>query len=318
MLSSWLLRNDQVAPYADQATALAEQIGRDDLAARATAALAYAEVSRAHYPFARTLFLGSARRLGGVHGLVMAYAPHASYLVGEYEEAIDLARQAAESNKSAGSTFGTLVSMSHLGLSLAAMGEYAEAARVFDEAQAFGRKYESRALLARCLSMSSAFRVDTFDFEKAEAVSLEAREIALAAGWHPPVLSSGLDLAFNYARRHDDAKAESILNDVAQQAAVTPGSHEWLWKVRIAQARGEIALERREFETAQNFSQTVIDLSQEGGGGKYVALGSWVHALALHGCVPNPSSHRGASARPTVGSQAPRSRALPPDLHRAP
>jgi hypothetical protein len=66
------------------------------------------------------------------------------------------------------------------------MARYGEAAKAFNEARQFGRKYGALPQLARATSMSAGFRLSVFDFEGAESTQLEAREIARNAGWHPP------------------------------------------------------------------------------------------------------------------------------------
>ena len=64
-----------------------------------------------------------------------------------------------------------MYSLSHSGLALAAVGRYAEAARVFEETRAFGRKYGVVPLLARGTSMSAGYHFSLEDYDTAEQSS---------------------------------------------------------------------------------------------------------------------------------------------------
>ena len=52
------------------------------------------------------------------------------------------------------------------------------------------------------------------------------------------------------ARRGDPGAAEALLQETADAAGRTPGWHEWLWRLRLGQARAELALARDDFQTA--------------------------------------------------------------------
>jgi len=122
-----------------------------------------------------------------------------------------------------------------------------------------------------------------FDFEGAESTQLEAREIARNAGWHAPVISAGIDLLLIAARRHDPGAVETLLQETTAAAATTPGWHEWLWRLRLCQARAELALARDAFEVSVAEATEAIDQSRAKGRPKYESLGLATKARALHG-----------------------------------
>src|SRR6266849_2129771 len=94
-----------------------------------------------------------------------------------------------------------MYALSHLGLALAANDSYAEAMSVSEEACRFGIEYEVGHFVARATTMSAGFHLDVYDFAGHEARAEEAREMARRAGFAPSMVSAGIDLLLNWARR---------------------------------------------------------------------------------------------------------------------
>jgi hypothetical protein len=175
-----------------------------------------------------------------------------------------------------------MFALPHLGLSLGSVGRYVEAATVFDEARQFGRKYGVLPLLASATAMSAGFHLSVFDFEGAEVLQREARELGQSAGFAPTVVSASIDLLLTLARRHEPGTAERLLSDTVTAMAATPGWHEWLWRLRLSQARAELALTRGAFDTAVAEAGDGIDQSRARLRPKYEALGLVTRTHALH------------------------------------
>jgi tetratricopeptide (TPR) repeat protein len=144
-----------------------------------------------------------------------------------------------------------------------------------------GRTYGAETLLARALACSAGFRLDLFDFAGAEARSQEARELARSLGFTPPVVSAGIDLLLNYARRGDVGQTELLLEEVAAGAAQAAGFHGWLWALRLAEARAEIALARGKTAEALRWADEAIDQCRARGRMKYEVLGLVTRGKAL-------------------------------------
>jgi tetratricopeptide (TPR) repeat protein len=176
-----------------------------------------------------------------------------------------------------------MLAFPHLGLNLGASGRYREAAAVFEEANQFGRKYGVLPLVARATAMSAGFHLSVFDFDGAEALQCEARELGKAVGFAPTVVSAGIDLLLTLARRHDPRSAETLLPETERAAATTAGWHEWLWRIRLCQARAELALSRGAFEVAVAEASASIEQGRARLRPKYEALGLITRAQALHG-----------------------------------
>src|SRR2546423_8973898 len=110
--------------------------------------------------------------------------------------------------------------------------------------------------------MSAGYHLDVLDFGANEALAEEARELARALSFTPPVISAGLDLMMNFARRHDVGRAEVLIDEIAHN---TTGWHGWLWTIRLAEERAEIALARRNFAEALKWSRAAVAESRKRG-----------------------------------------------------
>ena len=115
--------------------------------------------------------------------------------------------------------------------------------------------------------------MDLFDFDCAEQTAEEARDLARSAGFAPSRVSAEIDLLFCYTRRREIGRAEQQLAAVAVAVATTANWHGWLWRLRLAEARAEVALARGAFTEAIASAADAIQQSQAKGRVKYEALG---------------------------------------------
>lgn len=98
--------------------------------------------------------------------------------------------------------------------------------------------------------MRSGVHLSVFDFAGADALQREARDLAQRFSFPPSYISAGIDMLLTCARRGDPGAAEALLQETADAAGRTPGWHEWLWQLRLGQARAELALARDDVQTA--------------------------------------------------------------------
>ncbi len=136
---------------------------------------------------------------------------------------------------------------------------------------------------ARAVASSAVLHLDLFDLDRAEAVSREARELARTFDFAPAQVSAGIDLLLVLARRGDVSRVAGLLEEADAAAERTAGFHGWLWQLRLAEARAEIALARGEWPSAVQWADEAIRLSRQRGRVKYQALGLGSRAGALHG-----------------------------------
>jgi hypothetical protein len=120
------------------------------------------------------------------------------------------------------------------------------------------------------------------DLEGAEALQAEARDLAMRLPFIPTAVSAGIDLLLTLARRHDPGRAEALLVEIEAAVANTPGWHEWLWKLRLHQARAELAVERGDLEGAVAEANSGVAQSRQRRRPKYEALSLLTRAVAAH------------------------------------
>jgi tetratricopeptide (TPR) repeat protein len=173
----------------------------------------------------------------------------------------------------------------HLGLVLAGSGRYREATFAFAEARRIGAEYQVWSFLPRAIAVSAGFHLDVFDFAGNEALAEEARELARSVNFAPSQVSAGIDLLLNFARRREPGRAEKLVEEVAEAAERVAGWHGWLWRIRLAEARAELALARGDGEEALRWASEAIAESHARGRVKYevAGLGSRGQALAALG-----------------------------------
>jgi tetratricopeptide (TPR) repeat protein len=166
-------------------------------------------------------------------------------------------------------------------LAHAAQGRYADALQRFVDLQQSVRECGTGRWVARATAMWGGIHLEVGDFSRAEALAEEARELARSVEFAPAVASTGLDLLFNYVRRHDLGRTEPLLDSVAEAVAHAQGAHGWLWRLRFAQARAEIVLARGDRDEALRCAEDALAKSRATGRVKYQVAGLATHGQAL-------------------------------------
>jgi tetratricopeptide (TPR) repeat protein len=282
--SMFLMDIPSVEKSATEALNLSEQVDRPDIAADAIAWLARARQATGDLTKAIELDRSAIAKGKGTKRVALTYGLLTLYLAGETTEAVSRATEAAEFARSSRDAGSVMYSLMHCGLSLGAAGRYDEAAKIFEEVLQFGRKYGVLPLLARGLSMSAGFHLNVFDFEGAEALQSEAREVAASVNFDPTLVSAAIDLIMIHTRRQELERADKLLRETATRMEnIISGWHEWLWKLRMTQARAELALARGDFDVAVVEAGQSSALSRSKRRPKYEALGLITAAHALSG-----------------------------------
>ncbi len=281
----WLLDVPAMRRHATEALARAEPLGRGDLETKAVAWLAAAEGSAGNLLLCveqNRRAIDRARALGITPPAIAGHYESANlYWLGRLGEAVESGREAVSTAREANDIPWILLSLPHLGLGLAGTGQYAEAMHAFDEARRMGREYGAETLLARAIACSAGVHLELFDFAGAEARSQEARDLARLMNFTPPVVSAGVDLLMNFARRGEVGRAAHLVDEVAAGIERAAGFHGWLWRLRLAQARAEMALAREDWAEALRWADVAIEQSRARGRVKYQVLSLITRAQTL-------------------------------------
>jgi tetratricopeptide (TPR) repeat protein/transcriptional regulator with XRE-family HTH domain len=281
----WLLDIPRTRRVAHEALRLADRLGRDDLAARAMTTLALAESSDGQPQAGLSHVRQALARAGDTHSTELAsgvtIASMCEYWLGHFQEAVESSRRAISLARQSYDTFSLAQALGNLGLALSGQGRYAEAFETFAEARRVAQERGTEPWLARALACCGGVHLDLFDFAGAEALAEEAREVSRSVRWRQSETSVGIDLLLNFARRGDVGRTERLIDEVVQAVATAQGAHGWLWRLRFATAKGEIALARGAWEEAAILAEEVIAQSRRTGRVKYETCGLEIRARAL-------------------------------------
>jgi tetratricopeptide (TPR) repeat protein len=278
--SFWLMNGADVQRFAADAYALAERLGRDDLAADALTWLASAKISDGDVAGGIQIDRTALARAGGVRSFGLARTPLTLYWAGRTSEAVERATEGVGNARIAKDPAFLLYALQHWGLSLCSVGRYDESLEAFEEARTVGRRSGALPLLARAISMSVAPWLSLGDLENAAARAHEARELARRVAFEPPMVSAGLDLLVIFARKHDPGSAARLLEEIDRAVGVARGWHAWKWTLRLGYARSELAMARGEWVAALQQADPVVEQSRARTRVKYEALGLAIRAAA--------------------------------------
>jgi len=114
--------------------------------------------------------------------------------------------------------------------------------------------------------MSVAPLLSLGDLEGAATRAFEARELAHRVAFEPPLVSAGIDLLLISARSRDPGRGEALLREVTVAVEKASGWHAWKWRLRLWQARAELALARGSRTEAIIAAGNVIDQAGHGAG----------------------------------------------------
>jgi hypothetical protein len=118
------------------------------------------------------------------------------------------------------------------------------------------------------------------DFGGVARRAMEARELAHRLAFEPARMSAGIDLLLIYARSHDLGLAAPLLGKLEHAVQAAGAWHAWKWRMRLAQARAELAAARANWAEAVTFASSVVEQSEARSRLKYQALGLATRARA--------------------------------------
>jgi predicted ATPase/class 3 adenylate cyclase len=207
---------------------------------------------------------------------------HGRYLTGEYERALQQSKQAISFAEEIKSSDALLLTGSVQALTLTGLGRHEEAIPRFEEVIARGREFELVPRhTARALNMSSALYRDLLQLDEATRRNEEAAELGAAAGFANAVLQSGIDQLFTDLARGELGSAQARWPELWERTQNTKGWHQWLMAGRLAEAKAEIALAKKDHAEAARLAQEAIDQSRQVRRSKYELAARLVLGQAL-------------------------------------
>jgi class 3 adenylate cyclase/tetratricopeptide (TPR) repeat protein len=264
----WTEQLDQTLEIAEEAIALAEELG-DSAGLAAALALQSQALGQRGAPgdLAKALELGERALVEWVPGTHrFDHADHLHlhadlvYWLGRYERCADLSREARAVAADVHSPEALFRGGGTEALALVGLGRHEEAIHIWDEL--FAQAREMGRNLRGLLNYSSiAFR-ELLDLDEARRRSEEALELS-AGQWFPmPLRFAHSDLLFTDLLEGDVGRAQADWPSRWEDAEEAMGWTRWLIYTRLAVTRAEIALYAEEPESALKWSQKSVELAR--------------------------------------------------------
>jgi len=125
------------------------------------------------------------------------------------------------------------------------------------------------------------------DLDEARRLNEEAIELASSSSFPPGVASGEIDLLFADIALGEVGRAEAAWPELWQTAQAASGWHEWLWLIRLDEAKAEIELARGRLDQAAAAAAATLARAERHARRKYVVasrltLGSALLGLSRH------------------------------------
>jgi len=285
----WLTDAENVHRYAEQAVQVAREIGDRELEAHALAILAEAlgmdgETSHALEKFAEARSLWPSTAQDRSYAQLMAQGAIIHYWRGEYERAVELAKQGFEAGMETSSVFATLAAGSHVAVALCGLSRHEEALDWLQRTVQLGRELEQiPRLTARGVNMWAGTLRELGDLAGARELSEQALELGIKAAFVGAEVSARIDLLFADIAERKIGNAREALPGLFEAAERTKGWHQWLWMGRLEQARAELALADGQWEDSAEAAEAALHRADESGRLKYQCLARTTRGRAMLG-----------------------------------
>jgi class 3 adenylate cyclase/tetratricopeptide (TPR) repeat protein len=264
----WSERDAETIEMAEQAVALATELGVEDAIPAALALQAQGFGQRGDEgDLPRALDLGEqalAKWVPGTRQYDHAEQLHLHadtvYWVGDYERCVELSQEARAVAADVHSAEALLRGGGTEALALASLGRHEEAIRIWDELFVLARELGRN--MRGVLNYSSLAYRELLDLDEARRRSEEALELSTGEAFGMPRRFAHSDLLFTDLLAGDVGRAQAVWPELWADAEAATGWTRWLIYGRLAAARAEIALHAEDPESAVEWAQRAVELAR--------------------------------------------------------
>jgi class 3 adenylate cyclase/tetratricopeptide (TPR) repeat protein len=283
----WTEQDAATLAIAEEAIALAENVGDESAMAAALAAKSQALAMRGAEgdleeavetgDRALELWVPGTRALDLRHHLHLQ--ANAAYWTGKYEQAVELSRRTRALAREVQSAESLLRGGGHEALGLAGLGRHEEAIVIFDELIATARELGQNPNVV--LNYSALSYRELNDLDEARRRSEEALSLSGTTGFGMPRQFAGSDLLLTQILAGDIGGAQTTWPSLWEGAAKATAWTTWLIAGRLAYSRALIDLRADAADSAIEWASRAIQISQRTRRRKYEALALEVLGQAL-------------------------------------
>ena len=269
------------ARYADEAAAIAREIGDDRiltkaLSTRGSVHCAYGELDEGARMLEESVRLGEPLGAPDLYLNGLWYLGHVLNWRGEYRQAIQIHRRVAREAQEIHDEFYEGMGQWSLGLAHIGRGLYSEARVVLDDALVKARERKSHYNVGRITNSLGWLYQEFADFHTALELDREAAEL----GRHHKIgnveVSSQINIGSDLVRRGEPGPALALFEDMVGHVEKGLGSHRWRWDMRLSVGIAEALLALGRHDDAVAWIERAASTARSTGSAKYLGK---CHAL---------------------------------------
>jgi len=276
------------ARYADEAAAVAREIGDDRiltkaLATRGSVHCAYGELEQGARLLEEAVHLGEPLGAPELYLTASFWLGHLHNWRGEFPEAIEILGKVMQDARTVHDEFNEGMAHWCLGLAHIGRGLYTEARAVLDAALVTSKERKSHFNVGRITNSLGWFHQELGDFRRALELDREAVEL----GRHHKIgnveVSSTLNIGGDLVRLGEPGQALTLLEGMVQRVENGLGSHRWRWDMRVAVGIAEALLGLGRGDEALAWIERAASTAHATGSAKYLGK---CHALRGELAIP--------------------------------
>jgi len=283
----WTEQDEATLAIAEEAVPLAQEVGDGTAVAAALAAKSQALAMRgAEGDLEQALELGDRALelwVPGTRALDLRHHLHlqanVAYWSGRYEQAVELSRRTRALAREVQSVESLLRGGGHEALGLAGLGRHEEAIPIFEDLIGTARELGQNPNVV--LNYSALSYRELFDLDEARRRSEEALFLSGTTGFGMPRQFAGSDLLLTQILEGDIGGAQATWPSLWEGAGEATAWTTWLIAGRLAYSRACIDLHADAAESAVEWANRAIQISQGTRRRKYEALSLEVLGQAL-------------------------------------
>jgi class 3 adenylate cyclase/tetratricopeptide (TPR) repeat protein len=262
------------ARYADEAAAVAREIGDDRILTRALASrgsvhCAYGELDQGVRLLEESVRLGEPLGAPDLYLNGLWYLGHVHNWRGEYQQAIEIERQVRREAEAIHDEFNDGLAYWSLGLAHIGRGLYTEARAVLDDGLVKARERKSHYNVGRITNSLGWLYQELGDFQRALELDREAAEL----GRHHKIgnveVSSQLNIGADLVRCGEVSRALAMLEGMVEKVEKGLGSHRWRWNMRVSVGIAEALLAVGRGDEALAWIERAASTARSSGSAKY-------------------------------------------------
>jgi class 3 adenylate cyclase/tetratricopeptide (TPR) repeat protein len=269
------------ARYADEAAAIAREIGDDRiltkaLATRGSVHCAYGELDQGIRLIEECVRLGEPLGAPALYLNGLWYLGQIHNWRGEYHKAIEIQRRVTREAEAIHDEFNEGIGNWSLGLAHIGRGRYAEARAVLDDGLVKARERKSHYNVGRITNSLGWLHQEFGDFPTALALDREAAELGRQHKIGNVEVSSRLNVGADLVRAEEAGQALAMLEGMVEKVEKGLGSHRWRWDMRMSLSIAEALIALGRGDEALAWIERAASTARSTGSAKYLGK---CHAL---------------------------------------